>query len=159
MPESTLKKKPNPARNYIGRKTVTTILKIFLPMLSSTTRPMALAFIGLDGTVWSEMTNQFIPDSVPSRKRFEKYNDDMRGGAAFSAVSDKSKGLSAALRYDIHLSRTYRRSLRELYRLQGAGLQTKPTEPSKSPLNGKEQALDGDQKQGNPTHEPICIPE
>ena len=120
---------------------------------------MALAFIGLDGSVGSEMTNQFIPDSVPSRKRFEKYDEDMRGGAALSALSDKSRGLAAALRYDIHLSRTYRRSLQELYRLRGAGLKTKPTEPAKSPLNGKEQALNGDQKQENPTHEHICIPE
>ena len=43
-------------------------------------------------------------------KRFEKYDEDMRGGAAFSALADKSKGLSTALRYDIHLSRAYRRS-------------------------------------------------
>src|SRR5260370_22725164 len=42
-------------------------------------------------------------------KRFEKYDEDMRGGAAFSSLADKSKGLSTALRYDIHLSRTYRR--------------------------------------------------
>ena len=88
-------------------------------------------------------------------KRFEKYDEDMRGGAAFSALSDKSKGLSTALRYDIHLSRTYRRSLQELYRLRGAGLKNKPTEPAKSPLNGKEQALNGDQKQEDPTHEHI----
>ena len=35
-------------------------------------------------------------------KRFEKYDEDMRGGAAFQALTDKSKGLSTALRYDIH---------------------------------------------------------
>jgi hypothetical protein len=70
-------------------------------------------------------------------KRFEKYDEDMRGGAAFAALSDKSKGLAAALRYDIHLSRTYRRSLQELYRLRGAGLKNKPTEPAKSPLNAR----------------------
>ena len=92
-------------------------------------------------------------------KRFEKYDEDMRGGAAFSALADKSKGLSTALSYDIHLSRTYRRSLQELYRLRAAGLQNKPTEPAKSQLNGKEVALNGDQKQENPTHEHICIPE
>src|SRR2546426_3611839 len=61
-------------------------------------------------------------------KRFEKYDEDMRGGAAFSALADKSKGLSTALRYDIHLSRTYRRSLHELHRLRRALLQNKPTE-------------------------------
>ena len=92
-------------------------------------------------------------------KRFEKYDEDMRGGAAFSALSDKSKGLSTALRFDIHLSRTYRRSLQELYRLRIARLKNKPTEPAKSQLNGKEQALNGDQKQGNPTHEHIGIPD
>ena len=57
------------------------------------------------------------------------------------------------------LRRTYRRSLQELYRLRGTRLQNEPTEPAKSPLNGKEQALNGDQKQENPTHEHICIPE
>ena len=54
-------------------------------------------------------------------KRFEKYDEDMRGGAAFQAPADKSKGLSTALRYDIHLSRTYRRSLEELRRLRSKG--------------------------------------
>ena len=60
-------------------------------------------------------------------KRFEKYDEDMRGGAAFSAVVDKSKGLSMALRYDIHLSRTYRRSLEEIRRLRSKG--PKPPQP------------------------------
>ena len=92
-------------------------------------------------------------------KRFEKYDEDMRGGVAFSSLTDKSHGLSTALRYDIHLSRTCRSSLRGLYRLRGARLRNKPTEPAKSRLNGKEQALNGDQKQGNPTHEPNCIPD
>ena len=54
-------------------------------------------------------------------KRFEKYDEDMRGGAAFQALADKSKGSRAALRYDIHLSRTYRRSLEELRRLRSKG--------------------------------------
>src|SRR5882672_4487985 len=92
-------------------------------------------------------------------KRFHKYDEDMRGGAAFSALTDKSKGLSTALRYDIHLSRTFRRSLQELYRLRGTRLQNKPTEPPKSQLNGKKAALNGDQKQENPTHEHHCIPD
>src|SRR5712691_423964 len=91
-------------------------------------------------------------------KRFEKYDEDMRGGAAFSALADKSKGLSTALRYDIHLSRTYRRSLQELYRLRGARLQNKPTEPPKSQLNGEKRSLNGDQKKENPTHEHIYVP-
>ena len=92
-------------------------------------------------------------------KRFGKYDEDMRGGAAFSSLADKSRGLSTALRYDIHLSRTYRRSLQELYRLRGTRLQNEPTEPPKSQLNGKNQALNGDQKQENPTHERNCIPD
>src|SRR6266516_3998807 len=51
-------------------------------------------------------------DKAPDfERRFVKYDDDMRGGAAFSALADKSKGLSTALRYDIHLSRTYQRPL------------------------------------------------
>jgi hypothetical protein len=75
-------------------------------------------------------------------KRFEKYDEDMRGGSAFSALVDKSRGLSTALRYDIHLSRTYRRSLQELYRLRGTRLQNKPTEPPKSQLNGARMAND-----------------
>jgi hypothetical protein len=102
-----------------------------------------------------EMDSQ-VPDF---EKGFEKYDEDMRGGAAFSALADKSKGLSTALRYDIHVSRTYRRTLQEFYRLRGAGLRNKPKEPAKSQLNGKEQALNGGQKQENPTHECICIPE
>jgi hypothetical protein len=84
-------------------------------------------------------------------KCFGKHDEDMRGGAAFSSLAEKSKGLSAALRYDIHLSRTYRRSLQELDRLRGTRLQNKPTEPPKSQLNGKKEALNGDQKQENPT--------
>src|SRR5262245_61176904 len=71
-------------------------------------------------------------------KRFEKYDEDTRGGVAFSALTDKSKGLSTALRYDINLSRTYRRSLQELDRLRGVGLQNEPTKPPKSRLNGNQ---------------------
>src|SRR5205823_12550485 len=42
-----------------------------------------------------------------------------------------------------------------LYRLRGAGLRNEPTEPAKSQLNGKKEALNGDQKRENPTHEHI----
>jgi hypothetical protein len=59
-------------------------------------------------------------------KRFEKYDEDMRGGAAFAALTDKSKGLSTALRYDIHLSRTFRRSLEELRRVRSKGANPPP---------------------------------
>src|SRR5205823_594087 len=44
------------------------------------------------------------------------------------------------------LSRTGRRSLQRLYCLRGAGLRNEPTEPAKSQLNGKKEALNGDQK-------------
>jgi hypothetical protein len=51
-------------------------------------------------------------------KRFEEYDEDLRGSAAFAAQADKSKGLSRALRYNIHLTQTYRRSLELLYRMK-----------------------------------------
>jgi hypothetical protein len=65
-------------------------------------------------------------------KRFEKYDEDMPGGAAFPALADKSKGLSTALRYDIHLCRTYRGSLEQLRRLRSTG--RKPPPPKKAPI-------------------------
>jgi hypothetical protein len=46
-------------------------------------------------------------------KRFATYDEDMRGGLAFAAQVDKSHSLATALRFDIHLSRTYRKSLDE----------------------------------------------
>jgi hypothetical protein len=64
------------------------------------------------------------------KKSFEHYDEDMRRGVAFSALADKSTELSTALRYDIHMSRTYRRSSQEFHRLRGARLQNKPTEPN-----------------------------
>src|ERR1700681_4049446 len=36
-------------------------------------------------------------------KRYQTYDEDMRGAAAFSAIVDTSKGYAAALRTDIHL--------------------------------------------------------
>jgi hypothetical protein len=56
--------------NYqLNRFPVHTYSKDVSSMLSSTTRPTALAFIRSNATVWTEMTEQFSPDSVPSRKR------------------------------------------------------------------------------------------
>ncbi len=46
-------------------------------------------------------------------KRFQTYDEDMRGGLAFATQVDKSNGLATALRFDIHLSRTYRKALDE----------------------------------------------
>jgi hypothetical protein len=54
-------------------------------------------------------------------ERFEVYDEGMRGGFAFSALSDRSKSLMTVLRYDIHLSRTYRSCLNELRLLRGKG--------------------------------------
>src|SRR5207245_1567763 len=61
-------------------------------------------------------------------KYFEKHDGDMRDGATFATPADKSNRLSPALRYDIHPSRTYRRSLDEFRRLRGKG----PTRNPKS---------------------------
>jgi hypothetical protein len=74
-------------------------------------------------------------------KRFQTFDEDMRGGLAFSSLVDKSKGLSTVLRFDIHLSRTYRKALDELHILRR--LQNEPTEPPKSALNGENQDLIG----------------
>jgi hypothetical protein len=51
-------------------------------------------------------------------KRFQTYDEDMRGGLAFATQVDKSNGLATALRFDIHLSRTYRKSLDEFRRVR-----------------------------------------
>jgi hypothetical protein len=59
-------------------------------------------------------------------KRFEKYDEDMRGASAFSALADRSKGFSTALRYDNHLSRNYVRSLEELRRRRSKGPKPPP---------------------------------
>ena len=73
--------------------------------------------------------------------RFLTSDEDTRGGLAFSSLVDKSKGLSTILRYDIHLTRTYRKALDALHILRR--LQNDPTEPPKSSLNGENQPLSG----------------
>ena len=50
-------------------------------------------------------------------KRFVKYDEDMRGGMAFQSLADKSKGIATAFRYEVHLSRVYRRSLNEFQKI------------------------------------------
>ena len=75
-------------------------------------------------------------------KRFEVFDEDMRGGLAFSTLVDKSRGLSTVLRYDIHLSRIYRKALEELRLFRR--LRNDPTEPRKSTLNGENRLLNGD---------------
>ena len=74
-------------------------------------------------------------------KRFEQYDEDMRGGAAFSTLVDKSKGLRTALQFDIHLGRTYRRTLEQFRRQRARAAKrqsgNEPTEPPKTVLNGE----------------------
>jgi hypothetical protein len=74
-------------------------------------------------------------------KRFETFDEDVRGGLAFATLVDKSRGLLTAIRYGIHLSRTYRKTLDE-FRLMRK-LRNDPTEPPKSSLNGENQRLIG----------------
>jgi hypothetical protein len=85
-------------------------------------------------------------------KRFEVFDEDMRGGLAFSTSVDKSKGLSTVLRYDIHLSRIYRKALEELRLFRR--LRNDPTEPRKSTLNGENRLLNGEQEGREPTVDP-----
>jgi hypothetical protein len=75
-------------------------------------------------------------------KRYEIFDEDMRGAAAFSAIADNSSGYATALRTDIHLTRTFRRSIEELRRLRGGHilpetpqLQIEPTSPDLTTLN------------------------
>jgi hypothetical protein len=75
-------------------------------------------------------------------KRYEIFDEDMRGAAAFSSVADNSSGYATALRTDAHLSRTFRRAIEELRRLRGGNivpetprLQIEPTSPNLTTLN------------------------
>jgi len=53
-----------------------------------------------------------MDDPAPAfEKRFQNYDEEMRGGLAFASRVDKSKGLATALRFDIHLSRTFRKAI------------------------------------------------
>jgi hypothetical protein len=80
-------------------------------------------------------------------KRFETPDEDVRGAMAFATLVDKSSGLATTLRFDIHLSRTYRRALDQFRMMRkfplGSKLQNEPTEPPKSPLNGANPGLIG----------------
>ena len=78
-------------------------------------------------------------------KRFEKYDEDMRGTSAFTNLADNSRGLRTAIHFDIHFSRTYRRTLEQLRRLRAERQsENKPTEPPKTSLNGEKQPLNGE---------------
>jgi hypothetical protein len=83
-------------------------------------------------------------------KRFQTYDEDMRGGLAFATQVDKSNGLATTLRFDIHLSRTYRpvehalacsSDVRPLKLPPPTPIcencENDPTEPPKTALNGE----------------------
>jgi len=74
-------------------------------------------------------------------KRFLTADEDMRGSLAFSSLVDKSQGISTILRYDIHLTRTFRKALDALQNIRT--LRAEHTEPPKSSLNGENQPLIG----------------
>ncbi len=88
-----------------------------------------------------EMDNQ----TPAFEKRYETFDEDMRGAAAFSAIVDNSKGYVTALRTDVHLTRLYRTAVDDLRRLRGGKLlsedrifQNEPENSELSPLNTTE---------------------
>jgi hypothetical protein len=88
-----------------------------------------------------EMDNQ----TPAFEKRYETFDEDMRGAAAFSAIVDNSKGYITALRTDIHLTRLYRKAIDDLRRLRGGKLlsedrifQNEPESSDLSPLTTTE---------------------
>ena len=50
-------------------------------------------------------------------KRFVTRDEDMRGSLAWTALVDSGKGLGTAMRYEVHLSRVYRRALAEFQKI------------------------------------------
>ena len=67
-------------------------------------------------------------------KKFETFDEDMRGADAFSKLSNRSGALTATLQFDKHFGRTFRRTLDQLRRLQSGN---EPAEPPKKELNGE----------------------
>src|ERR1700680_1300173 len=116
-----------------------------------------------------------MDDQAPAfEKRFQTYDEEMRGGLAFASLVDKSKGLSTALRFDIHLSRTFRKAIDELRLMRkvevehalacssdqmpddnSRKLQNDPTQPPKSSLNGENEHPTG--APPAPATEPPCV--
>src|SRR2546426_10801862 len=68
-------------------------------------------------------------------RKFEQYDEDMRGADAFTTRTGKSTGLRDGIHFDIHLCRTCRGMLQQLRRLRQS--ENEPTEPPKTRLNGK----------------------
>ena len=81
-------------------------------------------------------------------KRFLTADEDMRGSLAFSSLVDKSQGISTILRYDIHLTRTFRKALDALQNIRT--LRAEPTEPPKTSPNGENRPLNGTQSENPP---------
>ena len=88
-----------------------------------------------------EMDNQ----TPAFEKRYQTFDEDMRGAAAFSAIVDNSKGYVTALRTDVHLTRIYRTAVDDLRRLRGGKLlsedrifQNEPESSDLSPLTTTE---------------------
>ena len=50
-------------------------------------------------------------------QRFLKYDEDMRGAQAWEALAGGNKGMATAFRYEVHLSRVYRRILAEFQKI------------------------------------------
>ena len=50
-------------------------------------------------------------NSVEFAKRFVQVDESVRGGMAYQTLADKGQGMSTALRYHTHLTRTYRQTL------------------------------------------------
>ena len=76
-------------------------------------------------------------------------DEDMRGGLAFATLVDRSKGILTAIRFGIHLSRSFRKALAEIRLMRK--MQNDPTEPPKSALNGEYQLLNGAPENPEPT--------
>src|SRR5579872_2765076 len=53
-------------------------------------------------------------------KRFERFDEDMRGALAFTSLSGISRGLWTTLHFEIHLSRTFRLALDQFRQLRNS---------------------------------------
>jgi hypothetical protein len=94
------------------------------------------------GRVWRYQTAMLdleMDNQTPEfKKRYEKFDEDIRGAAAYSAIADNSKGYVTALRADIHLTRAYRKAVDELRCLRAEKtlkLQNEPKDPNLTPMD------------------------
>ena len=91
-------------------------------------------------------------------KRGETLDQGMRDAKAFLAVVDNSNGYDTALRHDIHLTRTYRKTMDELRCLRSENikkknrvLQNEPKDLGLSPLNATKNAAEISTEPKEPT--------